>query len=410
MRPTSNTTPKRRKNNDGTVSSYTLTSGETRYRIAYTLPLPGGQLERKFKKGYLDAEEAENALDDIRVDIRRGEHIQETRDTLDGYAHTYFDSLRVKPSTLDAYRRHYNNHISPTLGKRKLSDITTTDLNVLYRQLERSGRKDQGHAGQPLSAATVRHVHAILVQVFSATIADGLRRTNPATARNINPPTLREAAAPEMTTWDDEQARQFLAWSKDANDYLYLAWYLLLATGMRRGELLALRWRDINLSKGTIAVTRAVNYVKIDGHKRNVFGPPKSGKKRTIDIDAGTVAELQTHRDRIGAVLPEMVTPDSPVLANRHGQTLNPERFSVQFQERLVKAQATLPDLPKIKVHELRHSHATMLLVSGTHPKVVQERLGHATINITLGIYSHVTENMQRGAADTIGGLLTQKS
>lgn len=400
----------RRTNSAGTVSPYTLTSGETRYRIAYTLPVPGGAAQRKFKKGFVDAKAAEDALDAIRVDIRRGDHIEVSRDTLDGYVATYFDSLRVKPSTMDAYRRHYTNHVSPTLGRRKLSDITTTDLNSLYRQLERSGRKDHGHEGEPLSAATVRHVHAILVQVFSAVVADGFRRSNPATARNINPPTLREAAAPEMTTWNAEQARQFLAWSKDSDDYLYLAWHLLLATGMRRGEVLALRWRDVDLVRGRISVARSVSYVKIDGRKETRYTPPKSGKTRVVDVDAGTVAALIDYRERIRALLPQMVEPNSPILANRYGHTLNPERFSVQFQERLTKARKALPDLPKIKVHELRHSHATMLLVEGTHPKVVQERLGHATISITLNIYSHLTESMQRGAADTIGGLLTQEN
>lgn len=178
---------------------------------------------------------------------------------------------------------------------------------------------------------------------------------------------------------------------------------------MRRGELLALRWRDVDLDNGVISVNRSVSYVKIDGKKQTVFQLPKSGKRRVVDIDAGTVKLIREHREKVASV-PELVKADSPILANRYGETLNPERFSVQFQERLEKVRALHSDLPKIKVHEMRHSHATMLLVQGKHPKVMQERLGHATINITLGIYSHLTESMQRDAADTIGALLTQES
>ncbi|RLP70067.1 site-specific integrase [Mycetocola reblochoni] len=399
----------RRANNDSTISAYTLSDGTERWRIAYWHAPPGGEPKRHFKKGFATEQAAEDALEDIRVDIRRGDHVQAARDTLDGYTRIYFDGLRVKPSTLDAYQRHYRNHIAPHLGRRKLSDITTADLNSLYRRLERSGRKDSGHHGEPLSAATVRHVHAILVQVLSAAVADNIIRANPATARNINPPTLAEAAAPEMTVWTPEQARAFLTWSKADGDYLQTAWHLLLATGMRRGEALALRWRDVDVTNGRLSITRSLSYVKVDGKKKMTFQSPKSGKKRVVDIDTATVEVLKSHKTAM-SVHPEFVKPDSTVMVNRFGQPLNPERFSVQFTERVKKAQGIIADLPMLKVHELRHTHATMLLVAGAHPKVVQERLGHATINITLSVYSHLNASMQRGAADTIGGLLTDES
>lgn len=242
-------------------------------------------------------------------------------------------------------------------------------LHLLHRiQLERPGRKDAGHVGEPLSAATVRHVHILISQILAHAVEHGGLAFN--AAKRANPPTKAEAAPPEMTTWSGTEAAQFLKWSHERNDYLWLAWRILLATGLRRGELLALRWRDVDFSNGVITVARAMSYVKEAGVKPVIdFKRPKSGKVRNVDIDAEIMTVLAARRDRILASAPEFAKADSLIFTNRYGKPHNPVQFSLQWRRTNARAVETMPDLPTIHVHELRHTHATLLLRAGGSPE-----------------------------------------
>lgn len=403
--------PKRDAGRD-TITAYRITTrdGTTRtlWRIAWMEPLPTnpGELRRRFKRGFETRDSAERRLEEIRVDMRRGEHQAETHDTLDTFAGVYLDTIRVKDSTRAGYRKHFRVHVaSSPLAGMKLAAITKDHLNRFYRQLERSGRKDAGHVGEPLGPATVRHVHVLLSQIFAAAVDDGLLRVNP--AKKASPPSKLDAAAPEMETWTAEQTRAFLTWSRERGDYLWCSWYTLLSTGMRRGELLALRWRDVDFENQTLSIVRALSYVKEAGVKPVMtFTKPKSGRGRNVDIDDDLLTALRERRDEMTRKVPELAAPNALVFSNRYGQPHNPVQFSRQWRERCAQAQRDMPDLPRLHLHELRHTHATLLLRAGEHPKVVSERLGHADVNITLAVYSHVTTTLQRHAATAIGGLL----
>jgi integrase len=378
-----------------------------KYRIAYWLPAKAGAPERRvFRKGFATEQLARDALADTLVDIRRGDHLERTRDTLAGYASVYFDTIRVRDSTLAGYRKHFRVHIAPSrLANMKLADITKADLNAFYRSLERSGRKDAGHIGEPLSAATVRHIHVLLSQILSAAVDDELIRTN--VAKKATPPTKLEAAAPEMQTWSASEATAFLTWSREREDYLWLAWYLLLSTGMRRGEILGLRWRDIDVDNGVIHIARALSYVKEAGVPPVMtFTKPKSGKGRNVDLDRTGIAELVERRHNLISRAPELAKPDSLVFCNRYARAHNPVQFSAQWRRRVAEAQVTIPTLPTLSVHELRHTCATLMLRAGIHPKIVSERLGHASVTITMEVYSHAVQTMQRDAADMVGSML----
>lgn len=396
----------RRANNLGTVSAYADRSGEQRWRIAYWVEQGSGEKVRKYRKGFDSEEAANHALEEIRVDLRRGDHVEPVRTTLNDYAETYFDSLRVAASTLAGYRKHYRVHIQPSkVGKSALDDISKDSLNAFYRELERSGRKDKGHAGEPLSAATVRHIHILISQILAHAVEHGGLAFN--AAKRANPPTKAQAAPPEMTTWSAEEASQFLAWSAERGDYLWLAWRLLLATGLRRGELLALRWRDIDFKNHVITVARSMSYVKEAGVKPVVtFKRPKSGKVRNVDIDQTVSDALKERRERIEKNAPEFARADSLIFTNRYGKPHNAVQFSAQWRRTNARAVEALPNLPTLHVHELRHSHATLLLRAGVHPKIVSERLGHADVQTTMNTYSHAVRSLQRGAADLIGGML----
>ncbi|MFF2489027.1 tyrosine-type recombinase/integrase [Microbacterium sp. NPDC058062] len=396
----------RRSNQDGTVSSYTTQSGETKYRVAYWVERPDGDSVRRFRRGFPTERDALNALVEVQVDIRRGVHVDETRETFNAYADKYFDSLRVRPTTLAGYRKHFRVHVLPSsIGRTPIADVTKDQLNRFYRQLEQAGRKDRGHVGEPLGAATVRHIHVLISQVLQHALEDGLIRFNP--AKRASPPTKLEAAPPEMTTWSAEDARLFLDWSESSGDYLWLAWLTLLGTGMRRGEILGLRWKDLDLDSNVITIARAMSYVKEAGSRPVIdFRATKSGRVRNVDIDVRLAEAFRAKREMLRAVSPEHARGEHLIFCNRYGEPHNPTQFSRQWRERVAKAVAAHPDLDALHLHELRHTHATLLLRAGVHPKIVSERLGHADIQTTLNTYSHAVKTLQRGAADLVGALL----
>ena len=178
---------------------------------------------------------------------------------------------------------------------------------------------------------------------------------------------------------------------------------------MRRGEALALRWRDIDLDAGRLAVRRSLGVVKTKGAGQQlVEGPTKTGQSRVVDLDAGTVAALRAYRTARNEVAGDLVRDGALVLSNLDGSPRHPERFSRRFVAHLARARQALgaEQLPAIRLHDLRHTHASLLLADGVPVKVVSERLGHANATITLTVYQHVHPGMGRQAADRFAALL----
>lgn len=185
------------------------------------------------------------------------------------------------------------------------------------------------------------------------------------------------------------------------DDRLYALWFLFLTTGMRRGEAVGLRWTDVDLGGGVLSVSRAV--ASVDGGA--VETEPKTAKgRRAIALGPSTVDALRQHRDRQLAER-ELVgggwTESGSVFTYPDGRTLHPDHVMVVFR-RLVAGLG----VPQIRLHDLRHTAATLALVAGVHPKIVQERLGHSSIGITLDTYAHVVQGMQADAAAKVAGLL----
>jgi integrase len=244
---------------------------------------------------WLTREDAANALREAVVKVRKGNWIEPSRQPLGEYLQTWLGGLRLAPSTTASYRKNVRLHVEPYIGAVPLASLMSARLSALYRELETSGRRDQEgrRTGLPLSARTVRYVH----EIFSAALDAALQDEVPLLERNpavkAKPPTAREARAPEMHPWDASQLGAFLAWSADQSP-LHAPWLVLAMTGMRRGELLALRWRDIDLDAGTIAVRRSVGVVKHRGQPEQlVEGSTKTCRPRVIDIDPATTAVLR---------------------------------------------------------------------------------------------------------------------
>jgi integrase len=194
-----------------------------------------------------------------------------------------------------------------------------------------------------------------------------------------------------MKVWDATQLRQFL--EEFSGHRLYPAFYLLATTGMRRGEVLGLRWRDVDLDRHSLSVSRALVIVAYEPQISDV----KTGQgRRTIDLEPNTVAVLRAWKKRQmeERMLTNVRSKTEVIFAHPDGSWINPDYFSQVFDRHLAKS-----DLPSIRLHDLRHTHASILLRQGVPLKVVSERLGHANPAFTLSVYQHVMPGMQADAA-----------
>jgi len=282
----------------------------------------------------------------------------------------------------------------PHIGTVKLQKLSGSQVNALYARLAETGKKDTKTG---LSAMTIHHVHACLHKACKDAVRWGHISRNPLDA--ADPPRKKGDGTKEMKTWTKEQVKAFLGAVKD--ERLSPLWHTIAMTGMRRGEAIGLRWSDVDLEAGRIAVRRTL----IPSGREVIVSEPKTIKgRRVIALDAGTVEVLKAQAAR---QLDEQKAWDEAwletglVFTQENGEALDPESVSRYWRQAVKKAL-----LPTIRLHDLRHTHATLALQAGIHPKVVSERLWHATISITLDTYSHAIPAMQEEAAALIAGLV----
>ena len=402
---------RRRPPGEGSVFEYQTKAGVTRYGIKFDAPSADGRRRQVMRRcdansqPWLTREAAVTALRDALVKAGKGEWIEPSKQPVAEWLETWLGTLDLAPSTLASYRTNIRSHIVPYIGGVPLASLTSARLTALYRELETSGRRDgKGErTGEPLSARTVRGVAMILSAALKAAADDDapLLARNP--ARKAKPPTAKraQAEAPETPSWTADQLRSFLDWARD-HSKAFAAWYVLAYTGMRRGELLALRWSDVDLDAATISVRRSVGVVRTKGeHGYLREGPTKTCRPRVIDLDPATVGVLRVWRAERGSMALQLARRDAVVFGDHEGAFRQPERFSHLFREAQARCARALGEdaPPVIRVHDLRHTHATILLRDRENVKVVSERLGHASVTITLTTYSHVMPGDQRQAA-----------
>jgi integrase len=397
------TKPRRRQAGEGGISQYATKAGP-RFLIKYTAPSEDGSKRVVLKRGYLTRKAAAEALREQLSAVATGTHVRPNKVTVGEHFTEWAAGLRLTKGSVASYQQMIRNHVIPHIGSLRLDQLTGTKLDALYRQLEQSGRVD-GKGG--LSPRTVRYVATIVHAGLAAAVRNGRLAINP--ADKADPPSAGEATAPEMQVWTGEQLAAFLSWSRDGSDELYPAWLLLSMTGMRRGEALALQWRDIDYDAGTISVRRSATLLKVHGGgERTLVRPPKSGKARVVDVDPQTLAVLRAHRSALASISLGLARDDAYVLGDLAGQIRHPERFSRIFRNRLAQARTELgPDeLRTIRLYDLRHTHATLLLKAGVPVKVVSERLGHSSAMITLSVYTHTLPGMQAEAASKLAAMV----
>jgi integrase len=272
------------------------------------------------------------------------------------------------------------------------SHITKDTLASLLRR--QSERRAVDELPEGLDRRTVNYIHTILHRALKDAVRWGRLARNPADA--ADPPSGGQKSD-GVQAWDAATLRTFLSKSRESGDRLHALWVLLATTGMRRGEALGLRWKDVDLDKGRLSVVQTITQTR----SKVTIGEPKTAHgRRSIALDPATVAVLRDHRKMM---LEErlLVGPDFAddglVFHHPDGACLRPEAVSAHF----VRRDGQL-GLPTLTLHGLRHTWATLALEQGIHPRVVQERLGHSTIAITLGIYSHVSPTLHDEAAAAV--------
>ncbi|WP_109507121.1 tyrosine-type recombinase/integrase [Nocardioides speluncae] len=395
-----------RRRGKGSITSY-KTKGGTRWRWQIRVPIDPDQPELGTKPhgqgGYLTSGDADDALQEALRKRREQLRFGSTVPTLGAYAEEWLKGLKIADSTRKGYAKNVRNHITPYLGDIRLDKLTATRIARHYRELEDHGRKDTYGMGKPLSPNTVSKVHVNLCSILDAAIEDGHVNVNQAKKKlTTKPPTSSEIREhkPEIVTWSREQLDTFLAWDRDVlKDELYALWQVIAWTGMRRSEALALRWSDVNAANRQIQIRRATNTVDWSKTKKT-----KTRKARAVDIDEMTAKVLAAHKKVRAEISFELAKADAFVFGDDSGLQRSPDAMTSRWDRRLKWVGEAHPEIHRVTLKGLRHTHATLLLEAGEHPKVVQERLGHSTITITMDIYSHVTPTMQRSAIDRLAG------
>jgi len=363
------------------------------YKVDLARDPATGQRRQRQKGGFRTKKAAEEDLGDLLGEIHKntvaGTGTMQLGPWLDEWLATVKPSLRT--STYELYASAVTNWITPRIGALRLAEVTPQSIQRLYTDLSKKGRKN----GTGLGPRSVRLAHQVLLQAFSKAVEWRLTPTNPAAAGVVLP----RMEPKEMRTLTAQDAKALL--DATADDRLGALWCVLMTTGLRRGEALGLRWVDVDLADARLEVRQTIVAVK----GTPMFSEPKTkAGRRSVYLAARTIGALSDHRQRQkkDRKLAGSAWNDAGlVFTTTTGGPLHPRNVLRDFQVALDRA-----DVSRVRIHDLRHTVATLLLHEGAHPKVVQELLGHANVAITLNTYSHATPGLHRDAADMMEGVL----
>ena len=337
-----------------------------------------------------DAERERNRL---LYELDEGLYVEPTPETVKAYLPRWLAHVgpNVRATTLQRYREIVEHHLIPAIGHHQLAKLKPIQVSDAWANALANGRRD-GKGG--LSAQTVKHLHRVLSQALKQAVRWQIIARNPCDAIDAPRPQRQE-----MTIVSDDEAARLL--DAIAQTRMHLPVLLAVTTGMRRGEILGMRWRDVELDGAALSVSQTLEHTK-DGLK---FAPPKTARsRRRISLPALTFEALRRHKARQARELLALGVrkgDDGLVVCRRDGEPIRPRSITREFTRLVARA-----DVPRVRFHDLRHTHISHLLLSCVHPKVASERAGHASVSITLDTYSHVLPGLQENAASRIDDLL----
>ncbi len=336
-----------------------------------------------------DRKAAERELRRLLRAVDTGEHVDPTRLTVGAWLGDWLETIRqeVSPKTHERYTEIVANFLIPAFGNLPLTKLAPIHIQKAYNEWATGGRRDGKGGG--LAPRTRCHIHRILRSALARAVEQQVLARNPADAFKKRLPKLERRT---MATLTAEQSALLL----EAINHSRVYWPVLLAlaTGMRRGEILALRWKNVDLERGTVRVVESLEQTKLGIR----FKAPKNDRHRAIALPAYAVEKLRRLKRQQAEELLALgirQSGETLVCARADGGPHQPLSLTYEF----ARFMGRLKELPRVRFHDLRHSHATQLLADGVHPKIASERLGHASVGITLDLYSHVTDTMQGDAA-----------
>ena len=367
-----------------------------RYKNSYTIVLNLGidPATGKRKQQWLSIrgtkKEAEKRLGELLHQLDTGTFMKPSKTTLGEFLERWIKDYQpnLSPRGFERYQEIIRKHLIPSLGSIVLTQLRPENIQSHYTAKMKDG----------LSPKTVNFHHSVLHVALQTALKWGLIARNPADA--VDPPRVRRR---DMQTWDEDDIARFLEVAKGSP--YYELFYLALFTGMRRSELLALRWLDVDFIFSQIYVNRSLHRLR-DGSY--ILTEPKSEKsRRTIALPPSVtllLKDYQEKRKQVAAALGVSLSDNDLVFSHLDGKPLRPNTVTHAW-----KVLAARAGLKIIRFHDARHTHASLMLKAGTHPKIVQERLGHSSIAMTLDTYSHVAPGLQEAAAEKFESMVNSR-
>jgi len=364
--------------------------GKNSYSIAISLGKDSST--GKYKQQWVSVKgtkkDTEKRLSELLHQLDNGTFISPGKTTLEEYLIKWLSDYakpNLSPRSFERYAGIIKKHITPDMGNIPLTQLKSEHLQKHYSTILNSG----------LSARTVRYHHAVLHKALQTAVKWGVLSHN--VADGVDIPRIRRN---EMQTWDEYEIARFL--EATANNVYYPLFHTAIYTGMRRSELLALRWQDVDFIYCQVYVSRSLHHLK-DG--QYIFTEPKSLKsRRTIALSPSAIITLRQHQEKQRlerTVLGLELKESDLVFGTLDGKPLRPNTVTYAWARLAAKAGVKV-----IRFHDARHTHASLMLKQGIHPKIVQERLGHSSIQMTLDTYSHVAPGLQQAAAEGFDKML----
>lgn len=351
----------------------------------YTGRVVNGVRERITKRGFRTKKEAEKAMVEARAAIHKGEYVEPTKLLFREYLHDWIKTKRnLGEQTLELYESYLRTHIIPVLGHIPLAKMTAHDIELFLDTLHEKG----------LSASTTKRIFSVVNAALNAAETKDLVPKN--VANKVEKPQVSRRR--ELVVWDPAFVTEFLEKTRNASRY-WIAVYLAVMTGMRQGEILGLRWSDIDFEKRNLTIQQTVNR-----HREIKAGAKTIKSMRSVALSPDTIEVLKEHRKLI---MMEQVAHgpayqnNDLVVCTKFGGPVTQRAIQKVWTSFLKKTGA-----PKITFHDLRHTHASLLIKQGVHIKVISERLGHSSVSITMDTYGHLMPNMQEDAANGLDALM----